>query len=927
MLVLYPQLRLRLEEYAPHLGQRTPDGFAQRRQRKIIAIKEYIVLTDHERQCIYFQKQRWFVINRRQLCHRLPVSIEMARFQGRRQGLKRGRAGKVSFTHGTSRNHNNKNNFKELGSLQEPIRGKPHQDRSKVKQNNHQTHKSFAPTDGHKQRHSLEDDLDSILHADTLAKHIDPPFAELEDDFSRLKTQSIQLATLVLHLQNTLESGQNRHRKTPPPQTIAIGRSLPPDFLNSNAIKTTTIKAPSIATTHRFTNETLSIIHSSIPKLWSPKPTATKTPKSAKSPKIPGTAGWVGSPMSVHMASPFTTQLTPTLDRLLDEVHEAIQNRDGDRIAADLQLEPPLAQAYSDLQKELKTHYPWGKDKHLRTLCEGVLPKGPDDRKTWESFAGHLLQYLQFIRDYAPNNLLKYNNDLKRLLMWVRHTPIPTVISADACFSTSCICLSDTAFGVVILPSVLGLSRVLARLAVGLDKRPELVVQLLRDQSIGDNEAIKTKVTFVEDAANTIREAFIKCLSDKSGPGGFGRNAAPEGKRTGIYLTGNLCLKLLFQCRKLSTATTMFVSIDAQSPLLSHYPAPQRVTYLYYLGRYLFANNHFFRAQLALQAAYDQCHAQALRHRRLILMYLIAANICLGRFPSSKLLLRREAADLAKYFLPLCRLIASGDLSGFIQYLSLENPHGKWFLSKRLLLQLRNRCEPLVWRSLARRAFIEVGFPGGEDNKTPFLRLPLLQAAAQWLEKRRPRPSLQETAANSQKLHSRFHDHAQVQSESDSRNRVRANIDPEFAGMEDAIAETGFDPEAGTYITSSEHLREQSRSNGVSIKHSKNETRPTLEEVESIMASLIQQDLIVGFLTHNNPRFAIPGAKTRGALAVGFPPVWDVIKARKRSSEVPGWVKDDERPNVPGGGLFGGFGGGGRVVNLSGARPVGAEGA
>ena len=463
----------------------------------------------------------------------------------------------------------------------------------------------------------------------------------------------------------------------------------------------------------------------------------------------------------------------------------------------------------------------------------------------------------------------------------------------------------------------------LAKFALGLDKRPDLVAHLLKERYAGDNEGIRERVTFVEDAANTIREAFIKCLSDKSGSGGFGRNAAPEGRRTAIYQIGNLCLKLLFQCRKMSSATTMFVSIDAQSPPLSHYPASQRVTYLYYLGRYLFANNHFFRAQLPLQAAYDQCHAQALRHRQLILVYLIATNICLGRFPSSKLLLRREAAALAGHFLPLCRLIASGDLLGFNEYLSLENPHGQWFLQKRLLLQLRNRCELLVWRCLARRVFIEVGFPGGEDNKTPFLRLYLLQAAAQWLYKRESRSALLEAAAESSSRFSPLGDAAHVHPDIEAKNRGPESIDIEFAGVEDAISETGFDIGSGAYAGLTEHQIEQSRSNGINTTHFKQEIHPTMEEVESIMASLIQQDLIVGFLTHNNPRFAIPGAKIRGALAVGFPSTWEVIKARKQGTQVPGWVKEYDPSNTSAGGSFGGFGGGGRVVNLSGARPVG----
>jgi nuclear mRNA export protein PCID2/THP1 len=494
--------------------------------------------------------------------------------------------------------------------------------------------------------------------------------------------------------------------------------------------------------------------------------------------------------------------------------------------------------------------------------------------------------------------------------------------------STSLVCLGDSAFGVLILPTVLYLSRVLATIASGLGKRPDLVARLLSDRPATDDAGDRRVFNIVEDAANILRETFIKCLSDKSGSTGIGgRMTTIQGRRVGIYKAGNLCFKLLLQCRKLSSATTMFVSIDSQSPPLSNYPASERVTYLYYLGRYLFANNHFYRAQLALQSAYDQCHAQAIRHRQLILVYLIASNMCLGRFPSSKLLLRREASPLAKHFLPLCRLIASGN------YLDLDSADGQWFLQKRLLFQLRNRCELLVWRSLARRVFVEVGFPGGEDNKTPFLRLSSLQAAAQWLYRQEPTSAFQRTAntgLQGGKSLSLVGDHMQ-QSLRDVVGSATEAIDPEFAGLEEAIAETGFDVESGTYSRRSDDLaRSMIKMNGNKGPSSSlvGEDRPTMDEVESLMASLIQQDLIVGFLTHNNPRFAIPGAKSKGPLAVGFPPPWGVIRGRKGDDEdVPGWARDIQKEavvNVFGQRPPGQFeGGGGRVVNLSGVRAVG----
>lgn len=80
---------------------------------------------------------------------------------------------------------------------------------------------------------------------------------------------------------------------------------------------------------------------------------------------------------------------------------------------------------------------------------------------------------------------------------------------------------------------------------MGLDRRPDLIAHLLRLEGRSNQDESVEKVTLVEKSANVVREAFIKCLTDRSGtPGVQGK---PEGRRVGIYLMANLCLKLLFQ--------------------------------------------------------------------------------------------------------------------------------------------------------------------------------------------------------------------------------------------------------------------------------------------------------------------------------------------------------------------------------------------
>ena len=265
---------------------------------------------------------------------------------------------------------------------------------------------------------------------------------------------------------------------------------------------------------------------------------------------------------------------------------------------------------------------------------------------------------------------------------------------------------------------------------------------LNRRESNAGNDEVAERVTLVESSANLIREAFKKCLSERSGlPSGTDSNGKPEGRRVGIYVTANLCLRLFFRCGKLRSAEQIFGNIYQQSPPLSLFRASQRVTYLYYLGRYHFANNHFFRAQLALEAAYQQCHIHALKHRRLILIYLIASNIILGRFPKSALFRRAEAVRLEDKFLPICRAISLGDLTSFRRLLGLDAEHADWLLHYRILLQLSNRCETLVWRSLVRRTFLLSGTMNANSKLAPTLDLSDLLVLANFLESRAVSPT------------------------------------------------------------------------------------------------------------------------------------------------------------------------------------------
>lgn len=250
---------------------------------------------------------------------------------------------------------------------------------------------------------------------------------------------------------------------------------------------------------------------------------------------------------------------------------------------------------------------------------------------------------------------------------------------------------------------------------------------------------------------------------------------------------------------------------------------------------------------------------------------------------------RPEAAGLLEKFAPISTAIRRGNLVSFKRALGPGGGNEKWFFQKGILLPMLHRCEVLVWRSLARRVFLlTYQFPSDPNSrKAPTLDLIDLVGAAQYCQKvlegwERPVDSMTVMQAG------------------------RTHTNAMFMKPPDLVLSAG----------GKKHLAAHE---GIVFGNK----MPDLLEIEGIVASLVQQGLLRGFISHNQGKFAILGAKQRGGpLKAGFPDVFEVLKARAeregRDTEVPGWVQTERKGGM---GMMGG------VVNLSGiARPVGSGG-
>ncbi|KAH7091060.1 hypothetical protein FB567DRAFT_263583 [Paraphoma chrysanthemicola] len=559
--------------------------------------------------------------------------------------------------------------------------------------------------------------------------------------------------------------------------------------------------------------------------------------------------------------------------RLCAALNKAIQAWNASQLQQIVIIEPPFPADHQELIQSLQTNYPEedeSAERRLEQLIKRVVSETAESEdnegrpiQSWSALVTFLIGWMAFLRDVDPGNLLEVYQRLSELLQQ----------------ATSA--LQHPTKGILMLPTIMAYSKVFAKVAVGLDKQPELIQHLIEDSMNEEGQ----RESLPEKAANVVRQAFITCLNDRNTvPGGI-KNGRPDGKKVGIYKMANICLRILFQAGKPESCETIFRNIMNSSPPLRFYDAAERVTFLYYLGRYNFANTQFYQAQLVLQEAWDHCyaHSACYKQRRLILIYLVTSNIILGRFPTESVYRLKEAKGFREVFIPLTQAIRRGDLETFQRITSLDFTHSSadFLLHHRIFYQIGNYCEVLVWRSLARRVFLLTGqqgvatvnADGEQEQKASSLDLYALLHAFSYLERRakikNPAMAAQDQGPGRRNFGHLFFDH-----ESTTKSTY---IDPEFAGVEGLVPYNHeFD----------------------------------MLEIECICGSLITQGLMNGYIARKSMKVALSGGGKLGSLGKAFPTPWAVIKS-KNKDDVPGWKKD------------GGSVGAGQVVHLSGARAAG----
>ena len=129
------------------------------------------------------------------------------------------------------------------------------------------------------------------------------------------------------------------------------------------------------------------------------------------------------------------------------------------------------------------------------------------------------------------------------------------------------------------------------------------------------------------------------------------QTSAPEKKASQLYVVNTL-FRIYFKLNTLHLCKNLINAVNLPTFLpFEQFAKSEKVTYNFYVGRLAVFEDAYERADQHLTYAFEKCHAQATKNKRLILQYLIPVRLILGSLPTQKLLLAydvREFSDIVE---------------------------------------------------------------------------------------------------------------------------------------------------------------------------------------------------------------------------------------------------------------------------------------
>lgn len=225
----------------------------------------------------------------------------------------------------------------------------------------------------------------------------------------------------------------------------------------------------------------------------------------------------------------------------------------------------------------------------------------------------------------------------------------------------------------------------------------------------------------LEKCAECLMACFRVCAADN-------RSSEEDTKRWGMLALINQLLKVYFRINKLHLCKPLIRAIES-SPYKDHFALAQQITYKFFVGRkamfdsqykmgeytflYIYKHNHFViyldmeymiryckivSADEYLTYAFEHCHIQCTKNKRLILTYLIPVKMLLGYMPKQSLL---EKYNLMEFW-ELMESVKKGDLR------SLEGvmaKHEIFFIDAGIYL-IVEKLKLIAYRNLFKKVYL-----------------------------------------------------------------------------------------------------------------------------------------------------------------------------------------------------------------------------
>ncbi|KAH9514711.1 PCI domain-containing protein 2 [Bulinus truncatus] len=194
----------------------------------------------------------------------------------------------------------------------------------------------------------------------------------------------------------------------------------------------------------------------------------------------------------------------------------------------------------------------------------------------------------------------------------------------------------------------------------------------------------------LEKAAELLMSLFRVCASDN-------RAAIEDSKKWGMLNLVNQLFKIYFKINKLHLCKPLIRAIDSL-PIKEKFSLSQLVTYKFYVGRKAMFDSNFKNAEEFLTFAFEKCHRESRKNKRLILIYLIPVKMLLGQMPKTGLLRKYDLQQ----FSDVAQSVSSGNL---LQLNAALQKHETFFIRCGIYLILE-KLKIITYRNLFKKVYL-----------------------------------------------------------------------------------------------------------------------------------------------------------------------------------------------------------------------------